>query len=697
FSPAGKTLASASEDGTVRLWDTGSGAALAALFEGHSDSVSAVAFSPDGKTLASASEDGTVRLWDTGSGAVLAALEGHSDSVSAVAFSPDGKTLASASEDGTVRLWDAEPVAASAPLAQAIAFSPDYKRAWGDTESRVWDDIINKFSDAREGRSAEPPLMPKNDQRTERPPLPPSYQLGLNLGDAPQIDEQLFIGREDELACLHKWLSPSSEQQNVVTISGLGGIGKTQLGLHFARQYHHRYSAIVWLNTSSEVTLKAAYVSLAQRIRRHNKQSEIRQGEVTEQLKEEQAIQLVRQWLSQAENKTWLLMFDNYDDPRLPGIGSSTGYDIRSFFPYSTQGSILITTRSSRITFAKVVRLSKFDHLNQSLAVLTRRSGRQAQEDVDAKKLAKRFDGLPLALATAGDYISQTADSFGDYLHMYEQSWDELAENSDGLMEYDDRTLYSTWNLSLKQVAAQDAQAAELFRLMGYLGNADLWYELFRKGAGSAPDWFWDITKSKARFNKAMATLHSYSLIEAMPGHYSLHTCVHDWILGYLISKFDMALFGLATHCVARSVVWDSTAEYWVVNSRLNHHALRIEHCQEREVIDWNVIDIEDMHRIGFLDSMMGRLKEAEEMLLRALKGYEKAWGAEHTSTLNTVNNLGNLYSNQGKMAEAEEMYLRALKGYEKVWGTEHTSTLNTVNNLGNLYSNQGKMAEAEE
>ncbi|KAL8810966.1 MAG: hypothetical protein Q9223_007633 [Gallowayella weberi] len=89
-------------------------------------------------------------------------------------------------------------------------------------------------------------------------------------------------------------------------------------------------------------------------------------------------------------------------------------------------------------------------------------------------------------------------------------------------------------------------------------------------------------------------------------------------------------------------------------------------------------------------------MAEAEQIYMRALKGKEKAWGAEHTSTLDTVNNLGLLYSDQGKMAEAEEMYMRALKGYEKAWGAEHTSTLDTVNNLGNLYSNQGKLVEAE-
>jgi WD40 repeat protein len=162
FSPAGRLLASAYADGTVRLWDPATGQSVRTIQADTTGlvGVNGVAFSPDGKLLATADADGTARVWDPVTGRSVRTIQadttGQNPGVTGVAFSPDGNLLATADADGTVRVWD--PVTGrSLRIVQAgttgqnpvneVVFSPDGKllaSVDADGTVRVWNPVTGR-------------------------------------------------------------------------------------------------------------------------------------------------------------------------------------------------------------------------------------------------------------------------------------------------------------------------------------------------------------------------------------------------------------------------------------------------------------------------------------------------------------------------------------------------------------------------
>ncbi|MBA4192534.1 MAG: hypothetical protein C0467_31590 [Planctomycetaceae bacterium] len=147
FSPNGTRLASASDDNTVRLWNTETGEEVAVL-KGHTHCVTGVAYSPDGTRLMSSSRDGTIKLWNAKTHEETATLKGHRGVVYRVVFSPDGSSLVSAGSDNTVKLWDVETgseirtFTGHTGLVRTVAIDNAGKRLVSggyDTKIRVWD------------------------------------------------------------------------------------------------------------------------------------------------------------------------------------------------------------------------------------------------------------------------------------------------------------------------------------------------------------------------------------------------------------------------------------------------------------------------------------------------------------------------------------------------------------------------------
>ncbi|HEY9608888.1 WD40 repeat domain-containing protein [Allocoleopsis sp.] len=137
ISPDGQTLASSSQDRTIKLWNLHTGKQLHTL-KGHSIEVTSVAISPDGLTLVSGSLDGTIKRWNLSTGQELQTLKGHSSEVNFLAISPDNVTLVSQGTDRmdsagrtrTIKLWNLhtgkERSTLKMPLSRCAAISPDH-------------------------------------------------------------------------------------------------------------------------------------------------------------------------------------------------------------------------------------------------------------------------------------------------------------------------------------------------------------------------------------------------------------------------------------------------------------------------------------------------------------------------------------------------------------------------------------------
>ena len=136
FSPDGKRIVSggaaedaaedviesATQEGTVRVWDAETGQPVGQPLIGHTGWVTSVAFSPDGKRIVSGGNDGNLWMWDADTGQPLGnPLTGHMGAVDTVAYSPDGQQIASGGYDTTVRLWPAYPDPSAALCAKITA------------------------------------------------------------------------------------------------------------------------------------------------------------------------------------------------------------------------------------------------------------------------------------------------------------------------------------------------------------------------------------------------------------------------------------------------------------------------------------------------------------------------------------------------------------------------------------------------
>jgi hypothetical protein len=199
------------------------------------------------------------------------------------------------------------------------------------------------------------------------------YKHGLCLNQAPDLDESLFVGRSTELEKIQDILHKSQATSTRVTavLGGMGGIGKTQLAITYAKRSQGQYSSVFWLNASSKITLQASLQSVAQVVGIYNKE-----------MSEETITTKILTWFSAHDNNCWLLIYDNYDDVE--------EYNITEYYPPRSWGSIIVTTRSPDMVNGSPIEVKALQIEHDGLKILEKRSGRQLGHGREGKIVSQK-------------------------------------------------------------------------------------------------------------------------------------------------------------------------------------------------------------------------------------------------------------------------------------------------------------------
>ncbi|KAJ5641389.1 hypothetical protein N7490_005389 [Penicillium lividum] len=543
-----------------------------------------------------------------------------------------------------------------------------------------------------------------------------NFALPLNLSEVFAVNE--FIARKDELGKLQKILEGDGRRTAIVR--GLGGIGKTQMTIAYIKQYREDFSAVIWFNAKDKLCLKQSFLKAAEWILRHHP-SIAYIADALESRDLDQVVEAVKRWLDEPMNNHWLCVYDNYDNPLLGKKGETvhaswdatgshsestedvtTAFDLLPYLPQTEHGAIVVTTRSSAVKFGAILPLGKLQDTNDSLDILASNACRASfKDDPTALELAKKLDGLPLALATAGAYLDQVSMSCTDYLRLYHESWLQLHENTPQLPAYD-KTLYSTWNVSYSYIEQQSPIAAKLLRQWAYFSNEDLWYELLRESIIQKPKWLEELTSNTLTFHGILRLLSSHGLVEALPpsslqlesGGYSVHGCVHSWMIHVLNQQPDEDMIFTAFQSVTSRTPEQDQPEIWSIGRRLMPHADRCWEIMTGLEVGHNAMAF--LNNLACLYSTQYRFPEAIMILDRALKCFEGVLGPDHLRSIDTVHHLVSIYIDQRRLTEAEMLCERALKGYETLFGPNHLSTFDAVGNLGVIYTEQRRFTEAK-
>jgi tetratricopeptide (TPR) repeat protein len=522
------------------------------------------------------------------------------------------------------------------------------------------------------GKRAKPdsaPSFPASATRSARkkPRFPGALSKTQNtptkIWNLPHSRNRNFTGREEMLSELRKALDSGQTAALTQAISGLGGVGKTQLATEYAYRHTESYDVVWWVRSEQPASLRADYAGLAAKLDLPEKDAQEQQA----------VIDAVKEWLN--HNRNWLLVLDN-----APNAGA-----VREYVPASGAGHIIVTSRDPKWRGAATLINVKTLPRSEAVEFLLKRTG---QDDTEAAAtLAEELGCLPLALEQAGAYIDECGRTISRYLDLFRKEKIEVLRRGKPSTDYPD-TVATTWELSFRQVESENPAAGDLLKLCAFFAPEKISLQVIKDGANHLPEPLASAAAGDSlAFDDAIAALRRYSLIEVEGEFISVHRLVQ----AVTQSRMDEAAVRVWTEAAVRilenAFPYDSDDfRTWGTCAPLLTHALTA-------LADAEVLKIDAHVTASLLNKVGGYLlgraefKQAEALRKRALALAESAFDPDDPQVAIFANNLGLVLESLGDLAGAKALFERALRIFQESLGEDHPSTRTVANNLKILAS----------
>lgn len=542
---------------------------------------------------------------------------------------------------------------------------------------------INAFAKALSAAASPPLPIGKGQTQQARPRAIPDATSDTPKEPAPLLSPEsrfwnmpyhrnpFFVGRELQLEQIHT----SIQAKQRVSLSGLGGIGKTQLAVEYAYRFCQN-QAVYFIRAEA---LLGDVLALA------------RAFKFPEKMDWHQTCQALKNLFSSTHG--WLIIVDNVED-----IGQ-----VEEILPPS--GPVILTTRaqSFETTNLDIEELME----EEAVLLLLRRAGSITPETtyaaipsdlrMQAKKIVQSLDCLPLALDQAGAYIEENRCTLRVYLERY-QAQKQLMLKRRGSKAQSEKDhpepVAATWSLSFARVERMNPLASDILRLCAFFAPDAIPEELLAHGDNASER---QVGENQLLLAEAILALSRYSLLRLDPATYclSMHRLVQIVCQEPLAPESARRWAMRAVAAVSQCFPDCEKVSAWPQAERLIAQAV---HCLVL-VETWLFVDPEAAHlfnRAGLYFLAKGDYEKAEAFINKALAMRMMLFPHDDLVVAESLNDLGISLSAQGRAAEAEPYLQRALAIKER-HQPGHPELAVVYNNLASVYRRQQKMLEAEQ